>query len=297
VTTYAEFLRYQGEYVLNVEGVDWWGYGGFLMPAYLPHKIPEITPRSAHEALRVSGSPFIRWETQFGALNQPWEWWHVLKRGQWDLSQIPCKKRRYLIRQGRKNFQVRLMKDEEVLELAPLVAQAATSRYKGFATAEDRALLFRRLEAGRRVLGVLEYVGCFRGDRLVSWAENHVHDGGVWMTTIRHDPDFLHLSSSYGLVDGLLDIYLNQRKADYVLDGCRNIHHRTEFQSQLEKAFAFERVFSKLNVIYGRWFGLGVWVASPFSGVVFGAARRYPGRLVDNVAAALRQERIRRSFL
>lgn len=293
---YAEFLREQGDDVLNIDGIDWWGYSGFLMPAYLPHKIPEITLENANEALRVSGRPFVRWETNFDSLGRPSEWWHVLKRGRWDLSQITSKKRRYLIRQGRKNFQVRVMEENEILELAPLVAQAAINRYEGFAAPEDKALFYRRLEAGRRVPGVLEYVGCFQGSRLVSWAENHLHGGGVWMTTIRHDPNFLNLSSSYALVDGLLEIYLNQSRADYVLDGCRNIHHRTEFQAQLEKAFAFERVFSKLNVAYGQAFGLGVRAASPFSGIVFALTAKHSGRVIDNVAAVLRQEAIRRSF-
>jgi hypothetical protein len=43
---YAQFLKEQGGYLVTVEGVDWYGYNRFMIPAYLPHCCPNIKPGS-----------------------------------------------------------------------------------------------------------------------------------------------------------------------------------------------------------------------------------------------------------
>ena len=38
---YALWLEEQGDYVVTVKGVDWYDYGGFMVPAYLPYRYPK----------------------------------------------------------------------------------------------------------------------------------------------------------------------------------------------------------------------------------------------------------------
>ena len=51
--TYAQLLEKQSCYVINVDGVDWYHYSGFMMPAYLPHCVPAISEEIARKARGV----------------------------------------------------------------------------------------------------------------------------------------------------------------------------------------------------------------------------------------------------
>ena len=291
--SYAKILDEQGFYVINVEGVDWWEYNGFMMPAYLPHCCPTVTREVAFEVLKKSGRPFARWDNQFGQVENS-EWWYILKRGTWAIENIKNKKKRWMIRQGKKHFTVRTLTCDEVLAKCPKVTRLATARYKGDAKVESLEALENSVNAVKKVPGVLEYIGCFYEEELVSFSENYIQDNAVWMANIRHDPAFLNRHSSYGLLDGILDYYLNEKRMDYVLDGCRSIHHRTNFQEHLMKVFGFSKEYAILNVVYSNRFKMLVDMTYPFRNIVWFLCNKWVNSFLDNVGAVLRQENIRR---
>jgi hypothetical protein len=291
---YAQILKEQGSYVIRVGDVDWYDYGGFMIPAYLPHHCPVVTRELAIEVLRKSGRAFVRWDTQFGQLENS-EWWYVLKRGPWAVESVKDKKKRWMIRQGKKHFTVRPLMFDEVISKCPKVAQIAAERYKGQADVESHDVLEKRAQAAQKVPGVLEYIGCFYEDTLVSYSENYIQDDAVWLAVIRHNPEFLNKHSSYGLMDGILDYYLNEQKMDYVLDGCRSIHHRTEFQEHLIRVFGFTKEYAMLNVVYSPEFRLAVKLAFPFRSIVRRLRNKWTNRTLDNIGAVLMQEYIRRA--
>jgi len=293
---YAQLLKEQGDYVVTLQGVDWYEHSGFMIPTYLPHCCPEVSLEMAKEVVRISGRPLARWDTEFGKVNNS-EWWYVLKRGPWDVEDIKDKKKRWMIRQGKKNFAVHPLTFDEVLSYCSAVAESATARYKGEAKVETREILEERVSAASKVQGVLEYIGCFHEDTLVSFSENYIQDNAVWLANIRHDPAFLNKYSSYGLMDGILDYYLNEKKMDYVLDGSRNIHHRTEFQEHLVKVFGFIKEYAILNVKYSGKFGTAVKLAYPFKGIVCALSNKWTNPTLDNISAVLRQECIRRGCM
>ena len=293
---YAHFLKEQGSYVVTVEGVDWYDYGGFMLPAYLPHCCPLITRETAKEVVRISGKAFARWDTQFGQVEDS-EWWYVLKRGPWDVGDIKDKKKRWMIRQGKKNFDVRPMEFEEVVAKCPKVAELAAERYEGKADVETREILEMRVGAASKVQGVLEYVGCFHEDRLVSFSENYIQDNAVWLANMRHDPAFLNKYSSYGLLDGLLDYYLNQKKLDYVLDGWRSMYHKTQIQDHLITVFGFTKEYAIVHMVYSAGFGLAVKAAYPFRHLFWNLSDKLANKTMNKTGAMLRQEYIRRSCM
>lgn len=290
---FSRLLSEQGNYVITIEGTDWYEYSGFMVPAYLPHCCPQITAEIASGVLKASGRPFARWDSKFGQVQES-QWWYVLKRGAWAVEDVKDKKKRWMIRQGEKNFQVRALTPAEVLTECPKVAQAATSRYEGKAEVETAEILQRRITASVRVPGVLEYIGCFHEDTPVSFSENYIQDGAVWLANIRHDPAFLNKYSSYALTSGLLNHYLNDRKMEYVLDGSRSIHHRTEFQDHLIRVFGFTKEYAVLNVAYSGMFRKMVNMAYPFRSLVWLLHSRWSNTFLDKVAGVLRQEQIRR---
>lgn len=294
--TYAQVLKEQGDYVITVEGVDWYDHSGFMIPAYLPHCCPQIAPDLAREVVKISKRPFARWDTKYGQVKTS-PWWYVLKRGPWQIESIKRKKKRWMIRQGEKHFSVRPLTFDEVLEKCPEVAQLAVARYKGKAEVETYEILKERVRAANKVPGVLEYIGCFHEDTLVSFSENYIQENAVWLINIRHDPAFLNKYSSYGFMSGILDCYLNERKMDYVLDGCRNIFHKTQFQDFLIEKFGFTKEYALLNVVYSPPFRIAVESAYPFKAIVVAFCRKWHIGILDKVEAVLNQEYIRRSCL
>ena len=292
--SYAKILKEQGFYVINVEGIYWFGYQGFMMPAYLPHRVPEISRQSAQKALKTSGKLFVRWDTKLGKVENS-EWWYVLKRGPWAIANVKNKKKRWMIRQGKKHFVVRPLSFNEVVSKCLKVAQSAAARYKGRAQIESQKVLEKRVSAAQKVPGVLEYIGCFYEETLVSFSENYIQDNAVWMANMRHDPAFLNKYSSYAFLDGILDYYLNQKKMDYVLDGCRSIHHRTNFQQHLMRVFGFTKEYAILDVVYSAKFKTLVSIAYPFRKPVWFLCDKWTNNFLDDVGAVLRQEYIKRS--
>ena len=295
MNVYAEVLRRQGKYVINVDGVDWFDYNGFMVPAYLPHSTPPITRDTAREVLKVSKRPFARWNQGFGEVTKS-DWWYILRRGTWRIEDIRNKKNRWMIRQGKKNFSVRPLTLDEVISDCSIVAQSATLRYKGeAANIETREILEERTQAAKEVPNAMEYIGCFACDTLVSYSENYIQDNAVWLANIRHDPSFLNKYSSYGLMDGLLDYYLNNKQMDYVLDGSRSIHHKTNFQEHLIKVFGFTKEYSVLNIIYSPAFGAAIGAVYPFKRIILNLADKWSNNTLDKIAGVLKQDCIRRS--
>ena len=218
-----------------------------------------------------------------------------MKRGPWAVEDLKDKKKRWMIRQGKKLFSVRPMGFDEVIAKCPAVARLATARYKGHTEAESKETLASYAAAAEKIPGVLEYIGCFYGDTLVSFSENYIQKNAVWLANIRHDPAYLDKYSSYGLMDGILDYYLNQKKMDYVMDGCRSIHHRTFFQEHLAKVFDFTKEYAVLNVKYATRFKITVKLAYPFRNIFWMLSDKWINTTVDNISAVLRQEYIRSS--
>lgn len=294
IDTYVSFLKEQGCYVLKVDGIYWYEHSGFMAPAYLTHCYPKISEEMAEQVVRISGRPFARWTSEFGKA-QDTLWWYVLRRGTWAIEDVRDKKKRWMIRQGKKRFSTRLLTSDEVVNKCPKVTQLATERYKGGAEVESQKELEKRVIAGQKISGVLEYIGCFHKDTLVSFSENYIQGNAVWLVNIRHDPTFLNKYSSYALLDGILDYYLNKKKMDYVLDGWRSTHHRTHFQEHLIRVFGFKKEYGSLNIKYSRRFGIIVRMAYPFRNLVLALCRRIQNNTLDNIGATLRQEHIRRS--
>lgn len=292
--TYAQVLKEQGNYVIKVEGIDWYDYKGFMVPAYLPHCVPAISEDTAREVLRISNRLFARWDSRFGKVENS-QWWYILKRGPWSIADVKNKKKRWMIRQGKKNFTVRPLTFDEVVVKCPKLAQLAAARYRGKAEVETREILEERVGTASKVAGVLEYIGCFHEDTLVSFSENYIQDNAVWLANMRHAPAFLNKYSSYGFLDGILDYYLNQKKMDYVLDGCRSIHHRTHFQEHLMSVFGFSKEYANLHIIYSRTFGMAVQAAYLFRGIAWRLSKRWTNATLDNISAVLTQEYIKRT--
>ncbi|MDD5010802.1 MAG: hypothetical protein PHQ00_01630, partial [Phycisphaerae bacterium] len=285
---YAKTLKEQGCNVIEEDSVFWYEYQGFMTPAYLPHCTPLINRESVIKVLKKTKKPFVRWDTDFGKIEKS-EWWYVLKRDRWNIDDVKDKKKRWMIKQGIKNFTTRVLTYNEAVSLCPEVALKAAKRYQGKSIIETEDILVKRTNAAKKVPDVLEYIGCFEGEKLVSFSENYIQDNAVWLAIIRHDPEYLKHYSSYGMMNGILEYYLNEKKFKYVLDGSRSIHHKTEFQEHLMKIFGFTKEYAKLNIVYSPVFKMIVNVAYYSKGFFWWLSEKTESNFIANISAVLKQ--------
>lgn len=290
---YAQLLKEQGDYVLTVEDIDWYDYRGFMIPAYLPHCCPRITAELAEEVVQISGRPFARWGSRFGQVKNS-QWWYVIRKGPWSLEQCSGNTRSK-IRRGYKHLHARICTPDEILKQGFEVCRKAVERYEKAEFLPSEEVHEKKVLAANHVDGVLEFFGVFSGENLVGYSENYIQDNAVFWESIWYHPAFLPKYSSYALTDAMLNYYLNEKKFAYVSDGCRSIYHRTGIQAYLIKVFGFTREYAILNVEYSTKFKLLVNMAYPFRSAVWFLRDRLVNSFLDNVAAVLRQEYIRRA--
>lgn len=291
--TLAGLYREQGRCVITVDNIDWYDYAGLMMPAYLPHCCPAITRENAAQVLRRSKRFLARWDCDFGQVACG-AWWYIVRSGAWSLQQCSTNNRSK-IRRGCKRLSARPLSPDEVLRSGYQVCLKAEKRYdkKGFVLTLDE--FTRRVEAAKRFPNALEFFGVFSGDDLVAFSENYIQSNAVFFESIWYDPDFLKSYSSYVLIDGMLDHYLNQRGFNYVSDGCRSIYHRTTVQDLLMNVFGFKKEYANLNVLYRPSFAVAVNVALPFRRIVQSLSAKMHWIMLDKIDAILRQEEIRRA--
>ncbi len=290
---YAQLLKAQGKYVIEVDGIDWYDYQGFMMPAYLPHCTPPISELTAQKILSSSGLPFVRWNVDFG-IDSETEWWYVLRTKPWDIQQA-SRNTRSKVRRGMKRFTAKIVTSSEIRRHGYRLCLRAQQRYgrKGFVVPEEK--FNRNIEVAENYNDTFEYYGVYDGNNLVGFSENYIQDNAVFLEKIWYDPAGLRNYSSYVFMQGVLEHYLNKRKFKYVLDGSRSIHHKTNIQEYLIDVFGFTKVYAKLNIVYSKKFNFMVKIAYPFRGVFSKLSERTNSAFCDNTSAILKQEYIRKA--
>jgi hypothetical protein len=290
---YAHLLKEQGNYVIKVGDIYWQDYGGFMMPAYLPHCCPDMSEEVAREVVSESGRPFARWHSRYGMVENS-EWWYIIRKGTWSLEQCSANTRSK-IRRGYKRLETRLISPDELLSAGYEVCAKAVTRYGKKEFLPSRKVFEKKIEAAKIVPGVLEFFAVFSGDRLVGYSENYIQDDAVFWESIWYDPAFLSAYSSYVLTAEMLKHYLNERHFRYALDGSRSIYHKSEVQEYFVRTFGFTKEYALLNIVYSPGFAAGVKTAYPFRDAIWALNRRWKNSTLDKISGILRQEDIRRA--
>ncbi|MBZ9538059.1 hypothetical protein KGQ90_03755 [Modicisalibacter tunisiensis] len=288
---YAGFLEAAGHRVISLDGIDWYAYRGFMMPAYLPHVMPTIRAASARRMLKQAKLPFARWTEGFSDELES-QWWYVIREGPYALEQCSANTRSK-IRRGLKRLECRRVSAEEIRQQGYRVCERAISRYTGTAPLIDHAAFIRRVDAAERYPESVEYFGVFNGKYMVGYSENHIQSGAVFWENIWYDPLYLRDYSSYAMTHCMLEYYLEERAMKYVSDGCRSIYHKTNVQYFFIDNFHFAYRFSRLEIMYSPLFHWMVSCAYPFRYVV-GSLHDSGVPFFGKVNAILTQESLRR---
>ncbi|KMQ51553.1 hypothetical protein CHISP_1561 [Chitinispirillum alkaliphilum] len=290
---YAQYLKEAGYPVYSADGVYWFGYNGFLLPAYLPHSVPEINAESVKEVLRKSGKLFARWDCNFDCKTES-HWWHVIHKAPYSFDQCSSNTRSK-IRRGYKKLNAKTVSVSEILNSGYTVCTKATSRYHSGNFLISREDFEKRVSAAGKYPQTIEYVGVFFGELLVGYSENHIQNGAVFWENIWYDPEYLRMYSSYVLTDYMLKYYLNEKQMSYVSDGCRSLYHETNVQDFFIDKFHFSRAYSSLNLTYSPILKNIVNCIYPFRSVISSMSSKLKIDLFKKVDGLMKQECICRS--
>ena len=279
--TYADYLKSQGQTVVELAGMRWMKYQGALIPTTAMPVFVELSHLDAVRALKSTGSVFLRYTTTPDAQDK--QWWHVVCR-RYDVAHVSANTRSKIHR-GLKRLQVTRASAQWVAENGYDCHVNSYQRYKHAAPLTKAE--FQRFMKSLCDQPLFEVWICTQSDELMGYIVCVCEQDGVFMHTIDLSPRGLHDYAAYAMLHRLLEYYVCQRKTP-VTNGTRSIAHATDMQDFLGK-FGFEREYGKLHVIYRRDVELAVRLLYPFRRVLrwFEA---FP--LLHKVCAVLWQEEI-----
>lgn len=263
---------------MEIEG--WKYYNHAAIPTTAPHEEPDLLPIKNGKVWKMGGVPLLaRWTTDFDCGNET-NWWYVIKDEPFDINTLKSK-RRYEIKKGVKNFEVRHINPTDYKKEIYKVQVAAFSAYpKKYRPTDltverlDRSIdewvqnksdvfgTFRSIE--NKAQNTTEPVKYFETE-LVGYAvltkKNKVIYFDIEKTNPSSERDGVNAATVYGILKYYKDDLMN---GCYICDGERPINHETHFQDYLEKYFEFRKAYCRLNVTYKKTINLFVSMLYPF---------------------------------
>lgn len=228
--------------------------------------------------------------------NLPFEtqWWHCIKDSEFSLEALPSKKRN-VVRNGKKNFDVRIINPCEYVDAFYEVINDANLGYAKpvavtMADIQNKCnYLSKRSEA--------MVFGAFDKETQKLCGYLWVDDFGSYMNMVEQKAmrEFERRQINAALMCALCE-WCNPRFKDgfIISDGQRNIVHKTNFQDYLIKYFGFKRAYCKLSVIYSKSFKPLVVLAFPFRKPIAFLASKTNNKFLQNISGIMLMENVLR---
>lgn len=185
-----------------------------------------------------------RWTSDFDCERET-GWWYEILDQPFDMASLKSK-RRYVVRKGISNFDVRVVDPRDYSGEIANVALAAVATYECAANVTDVDTWKRKAEDWTgTVFGA--FPKC--GGPMAAWALVNDHGSYADFTSMKADPAQERLEVNAALVKGVVDHYAERLESDfYICDGERSVLHQTAFQNYLEKYFEFRKAYCTLNL-------------------------------------------------
>lgn len=276
---------------MNIEhkGIQWVNYYGAIVPEGVPHR-EGVTKDDVKHLLKHTNAYFCRYTSDWD-IKEKTEYWYVLKDKIENLDDYKSKIR-YQIRKGLKNCHSRVVSKEELVEFGYEIYFKSYERYEDKFKKPSSKSHFQRWISSMDETE-WDFWGVFNDKRLlIGFSLNQIWNNICNLIYVKSHPDYYYLYPNYALFFSMQKYYLNDKGFKYVLDGGRNIGHKTNIQNFLITKFQYRKVFCKLNVIYSKRVKLLVLLLFPFRPII-SKIRLKPCRKLTYL---LKQEEIRRTF-
>jgi hypothetical protein len=283
-----ELFEKRGEPATVVNGAIFKLYSGMVVP-FGPSNADYSLPRAeASRVLRSLGGKVLRTTTGFEPARADSEWYAVICREFTPVESVRASKTRYELRRGLRNCEVRRISCQELSRSGYEVYRRAFDRYRGTKTPVSASAFEAHVMAGDGFDDVIHHWAVRCDGELAGYGTNYTFgETEVAHSAVKLHPDYLKRNTSYALFHTMNEFYLGQRKVAYVNDGFRAIRHPTGLERFLERNFAFEKIYTGVDVFYRAPYGVLVRASFPF--------RRLIGRVDERARAIYELERIARA--
>jgi len=226
------------------------------------------------------------------------QWWHCLRESPIDLDQLTAKQR-YRIRKGLKNNDNWLATPQDIMDNAEEILQAYQDSFSDYPKVykpapldiEQVNNLARLVENPTQDIWLIRDIAA---NTIVGFAHCSKIGKALALSQVKIAPQYLKNESNAALVYEICNHYLKPEMGfEYVLDGERNIRHRTNYQDYLCRVLSFRKCLCRLHVVYHPVIKPVVAMLYPFRKLI--AKIEESNRLIYNVSCILRQEEIARA--
>lgn len=272
---------------MKVKG--WKYYNHAAVPTTSPHEKVDTSAIENGQVWKIGGRPLLaRWITDFDCGHET-NWWYVIKDEPFDIENLKSK-RRYEIKKGIKNFEVRHINPadykDEIYKVQVAAFSAYPEKYRPTIVEED---FKKQIDKWNEY----DIFGAFHKEteELVGYALlSNINDKFVAFNVLKTNPEHEKHAVNAALVHGLMDYYKEFLSAGGIIsDGARSINHETHFQDYLEKYFCFRKAYCHLNIKYNPKVGWLIKMLYPFKRILL----KVDGiRIVHLVNAVLKMEEI-----
>lgn len=238
------------------------------------------------------GKPLlVRWTTNYDCEFET-DWWYVVKDSAFDISDLKAK-RRYEIKKGLNNFNVRVIRPEEYTQVIFQIHKAALCGYpEKYRPTMNENEFIENIKINwidKLVYGAFD----LETGKLCGYALLTVHDDWAEFNVLKTIPELERRAINAAIIYKIMVDFNNKlSEGYYICDGEKSISHETAFQDYLEKYFDFRKAYCELNIKYRFSVRCAVNVLYPFRNVL----KKYDVNLwMHNVLAVLKMEEIVRN--
>ena len=224
-------------------------YNHVILPYSEPHENVFLQEKEVKQIWKVYPKALlIRYTNGYNTTNKK-DWYYVVKDEPFDINNIKSK-RRYVIKQGVKYFEVKSISVQDYQEQLYEVAKQSFSAYpKKYRPKMPPISEF--IESLESYNGIV-YGAFFRENNLLcGYSIVTKRSRCISFPVQKTMPNYEKFQINAALVKAILDDNSKLLAAGfYVCDGSRSVYHETNFQDYLEKYFGFRKIYCDLNLIY-----------------------------------------------
>lgn len=243
--------------------IEWYPYNGALLPNVPPHHNITLSKQEQQELSNKSGAYFLRWTDHFD-IHEESSFWYVVKDKPESLESYKSKVRNQ-IKKGLNLCIVEPATAAEISEYGYFPYSKAVMNYPHNNEPIQESLFKHQYLALLNDKNHEFWIVKERESAMVIAYAHIILDGNMCSySSIKFDPDYLHLYGGYALIFAMNTHYINERHFDYVSDGARSIAHSTNIQEFLIHKFQFRKAFCTLHLAYRKDIGYLIRLLYPF---------------------------------
>lgn len=270
--------------------IEWYSYHGALLPSVPPHYNIILDRQKQQDLLTQSGAYFIRWTDHFDMLRES-SFWYVIKDKPESLDSYKSKTRNQ-IKKGLNLCIVEPTSAYDISENGYACYRKAVIGYQHSSAPAEESLFKNQYLALKNDKNHEFWVVKEReSKKIIAYAHIILDETMCSYSSIKFDPDYLHLYGGYALIFTMNTHYINERHFDYVSDGARSIAHPTNIQEFLIQKFQFRKAFCTLHLAYRKDIEFLIRLLYPFRHWL--ATFQHP--LLRKISTLLIQEELCRS--